>query len=219
MLTSDLFTDARSGDGGRETLCLPDAELEIFRQFLKPGEASDWFEALMADGAVRWRQDHMTIYGRSIPIPRLNAWYGDPGLDYTYSGIPMDPEPWTELLARIRDRVQEAARASFTSVLINLYRDGRDSVAWHADDEPELGQDPVIASLSLGAEREFQMRHRNFRESGLPLFRLNLTPGSLLLMRGSTQRCWQHRIPKRTGRNAPGPRINLTFRKIRPDAR
>ena len=214
MSTGQLFGNALAQDSGERGLTLPDAELEFTEQFLSPQEAADCFGSLMAQGAINWRQDYIKMYGRELAVPRLNAWYGDAGLAYTYSGIPMQPEPWTSLLGTLRRKVERAARAPFTSVLINLYRDGRDSVAWHADDEPELGAEPVIASLSLGATREFQMRHRRARLSGLPVFRLQLSSGSLLIMRGPTQANWQHQVPKRRGRHSPGPRINLTFRRI-----
>lgn len=214
MNTGDLF--ARELDSGAilRKLALPGADLEFCEQFLSANEAREFFRALMLRRAVKWRQDYILMYGRRIAVPRLNAWYGDPGLAYAYSGIPMNPEPWTNLLQEIRAKVELATAWQFTSVLINLYRDGKDSVAWHADDEQELGDEPVIASLSLGATREFQMRHRQARSNGLPVFKLQLAPGSLLVMRGSTQKNWLHQVPKRRGRDLPGPRINLTFRRL-----
>ncbi len=193
---------------------LPGADLEYRPGFIKPEVAKCWFDELMQEGAIEWRQDRIRMYGREVLIPRLNAWYGDARLDYSYSGIPMRARPWSGLLAEIRDRVEEGAGTRFTSVLINLYRDGNDSVAWHADDEPELGRQPVIASLSLGAEREFQMRHRRWRENGLATFKIALQSGSLLIMRGDTQRNWLHQVPKRSTRTVSEPRVNLTFRRI-----
>lgn len=214
MDTTDMFAEETPHGGGVRIPELPDADIEYLEHFLNPDQARAWFAALMQPGAVSWRQDHLTMYGRRIAVPRLNAWYGDAGLDYTYSGIHMQSEPWTDTLQEIRFRVEGELRWHFTSVLINLYRDGRDSVAWHADDEPELGDAPVIASLSLGAAREFHLRHRDYRANGLPVFRLRLAPGSLLVMRGQTQKNWLHQVPKRLGRHSPGPRINLTFRRI-----
>lgn len=208
---SDLF-EAQAGEPFKPAL--PGAELEYFPRFVDQATAEGWFNALQQPGAIAWRQDHILMYGRRVPIPRLNAWYGDPGFDYSYSGIPMAPEPWTPLLAVIRQQVEAHTGVAFTSALINLYRDGRDSVAWHADDEPELGRRPVIASLSLGATREFQLRHRRYRENGLPLRRMLLCSGSLLVMRGDTQQNWLHQVPKRSLRSVPGARINITFRKI-----
>ncbi len=213
MQTDDLF----AGEPATESPIRPDlpgADLEFYPRWISPELASDWFHALMQDGAIAWRQDHMMMYGRRVAIPRLNAWYGDPGFDYSYSGIPMVPRAWSPLLRQIHQRVGETTGETFTSVLINLYRDGRDSVAWHADDEPELGRQPVIASVSLGATREFQMRHREYRNNGLGVFKIMLKAGSLLLMRGDTQSNWLHQVPKRSPKNVPEPRINLTFRKI-----
>lgn len=213
---SDLFEQQQEGPQRPK---LPGAELEYFPNFIDQATAADWFKALQQPGAIAWRRDRILMYGRSVPIPRLNAWYGDPGHAYSYSGIPMAPEPWTPLLANIRQQVTEVTGAEFTAALVNLYRDGRDSVAWHADDEPELGERPVIASLSLGAVREFQLRHRHYRDNGLPIERLLLTPGSLLVMRGDTQKNWLHQLPKRSLVRVPGARINITFRKIlRPDS-
>lgn len=208
---SDLF-EADAGEPLRPAL--PGAELEYFPHFVDQATANGWFGALKRPAAIAWRQDHIVMYGRRVPIPRLNAWYGDAGLNYSYSGIPMAPEPWTPLLSTIREQVEACTRERYTSALVNLYRDGRDSVAWHADDEPELGPRPVIASLSLGATREFQLRHRHYRDNGLPVERMLLTAGSLLVMRGETQQNWLHQVPKRSLRSVPGARINITFRKI-----
>ena len=214
MRTAGMFqeTSENGVTGGR--IVLPDADLEFVESFVDSERASSWFRALIKPGSVKWRQDYIRMYGQEVAVPRLNAWYGDPGLNYTYSGIPMNPEPWTDLLQEIRLQVERAASSRFTSVLINLYRDGKDSVAWHADDEHELGDTPLIASLSLGATREFQMRHRRARENGLPVYKLQLSAGSLLIMRGATQKNWVHQVPKRLARQSPGPRINLTFRRI-----
>lgn len=213
MLTADLFSDG-DATAARSRLPLPGADVEYLPGFVSQNLAGLWFAALLQDGAVAWRQDRIKMYGREVPIPRLNAWYGDAGLDYSYSGIPMQPESWSDLLAEIRRQVEAAAGHRFTSALINLYRDHEDSVAWHADDEPELGPQPVIASLSLGAAREFQMRHRDFRNNGLATHKMILQPGSLLIMRGDTQKNWLHQVPKRSAAAVDGPRINLTFRKI-----
>jgi len=158
-----------------------------------------------------WKEDTFKIYGKEVPVPRLIAWYGEPGRDYRYSRIVMEPQPWTPPLLEIKALVESppGAGSRFNSVLLNYYRDGRDSVSWHSDDEPELGPAPVIASVSLGATRKFQLRHRS--QGGLR-HSLELVHGSLLIMRGPTQRCWQHQVPK-TARDV-GPRINLTFRTV-----
>lgn len=213
METRDLFEQQSAATEALQ-LALPDADLALYPNFVGQNTAEAWFIALMQPGAIAWRQDRIMMYGRKVPIPRLNAWYGDPGYLYRYSGIPLSPQPWTPLLAEIRAQICAATGSEFTSALINLYRDGRDSVAWHADDEPELGAQPVIASLSLGASREFQLRHRRYRLNGLPVERIMLNAGSLLVMRGDTQKHWLHQVPKRSTTQVPGARINLTFRKI-----
>jgi alkylated DNA repair dioxygenase AlkB len=147
--------------------------------------------------------------GRRIPIPRLTAWHGAAG--YVYSGIRLTPAPWTPPLLELKALAERLAGQSFNSVLLNLYRDGRDSVSWHADNEPGLGRDPVIASLSLGAVRRFQLKHRRLPER----LTLDLPHGSCLIMAGATQHHWLHQLPKT---KAPvGPRINLTFRRMQKD--
>lgn len=148
------------------------------------------------------------MFGRPVAVPRLVSWHGDPGATYLYSGTPHDPLPWTPALAALRGRASAAAGIAFNSVLANLYRDGRDSMGWHADDEPELGPDPVIASLSLGAARRFRVRARNGGETG----EFSLSDGSLLVMEPGVQAAWQHCIPRQA--KVTGARINLTFRRI-----
>ncbi len=159
---------------------------------------------------VAWRQERILVWGKMHLQPRLVAWYGDSGSDYTYSGIRLTPVPWTDLLLAIKEKVEAVTAASFNSVLVNYYRDNRDSMGFHSDDEPELGDRPIIASLSLGEERTFILKHR-VNKLAKPV-RLRLTSGSLLLMKGETQRYWKHGIAK-TSRPC-GPRINLTFRRI-----
>ena len=158
-----------------------------------------------------WRRDVVRMFGREMPTPRLSAWYGDPGVCYHYSGISLTAAGWTGTLLRIKSRVEAVAGISFNSVLLNLYRDGGDSMSWHSDDESELGTNPVIASFSLGAARRFQFKHKQRRE--LARIDLTLEHGSLLLMRGATQHYWKHCLPK-TRRPTP-PRVNLTFRMIK----
>jgi alkylated DNA repair dioxygenase AlkB len=157
-------------------------------------------------GAIEWRQEVATLMGRRVAIPRLTAWHGAAG--YVYSGIRMTPAPWTPPLLELKALAEALAGQPFDSVLLNLYRDGRDSVSWHADNEPGLGRDPVIASLSLGAVRRFQLRHRR----GPERLTLDLPHGSCLIMAGATQHHWLHQLPK-TARPV-GPRINLTFRRM-----
>ena len=142
--------------------------------------------------------------------PRLNAWYGDPGCRYGYSGTRFEPLPWTETLTDIKERLTATLGVAFNSMLANRYRDGRDSVAWHSDDEPELGRNPVIASVSLGATRRFTLKHKSRRD--IRPLAVDLTHGSLLVMSGPTQHQWLHQIAKTT--RIVGERINLTFRYI-----
>ena len=191
-----------------QPLLLPQADLLFDSAFLSAAEASTLLAQLTAD--IAWEQRAIRMFGQQIPQPRLTAWYGDPAARYTYSGLVWEPQPWTPALLALRQRVEAATATQFNSVLLNYYRDGRDSMGWHADDEPELGPAPAIASLSLGASRRFRLRPR----TGLPHapLALDLPSGSLLLMRGPTQRHWQHALPK-TARPV-GPRLNLTFRWV-----
>jgi alkylated DNA repair dioxygenase AlkB len=159
---------------------------------------------------VPWRSEHVVVWGKKMVQPRLIAWYGDASRSYAYSGIQLHPMPWTPILLDIKIRVEQAVDSPFNSVLLNYYRDNRDSMGFHSDDEPELGKRPVIASLSLGEERTFIMKHKTSK--AVRPVRLQLASGSLLLMRGDTQRHWKHGILKETRRC--GPRVNLTFRCI-----
>lgn len=165
------------------------------------------FRVLRAE--IDWRQEEVVIFGRPRLVPRLVAWHGEPGARYTYSGTPHKPLPWTPVLEQVRRRVQELSGRHFNAVLLNLYRDGRDGMGWHSDDEAELGPEPAIASVSLGATRRFCLRHRRRKEMRAEL---SLPHGSLLLMSGATQRHWVHAVPKTAVRT--GERINLTFRRV-----
>lgn len=158
---------------------------------------------------IAWEQSPIRIFGKSVMQPRLTAWYGDEGANYQYSGLLMKPIPWTEELVKIRIRVEELAQSNFNSVLLSFYRTGQDSMGWHRDDEKELGPRPIIASVTFGATRRFLFRHRI--EKSLKV-EIELAPGSLLIMSGQCQDCWEHSLPKTA--KAMGPRINLTFRKI-----
>jgi alkylated DNA repair dioxygenase AlkB len=176
------------------------------RDFLGMAAADELLRELLC--VVPWKQEHLRLYGRAIPFPRLTAWYGDAGAVYTYSGIVNEPRAWTAGLARLRDRLHVALGVRFNSALLNLYRTGSDSIGWHADDEPELGEHPMIASISLGATRRFELRPlANGEGRGLAL-----EHGSLLVMSGDTQRCWKHQVPKETTVRAP--RVNVTFRVV-----
>ena len=190
-----------------ERITLRDGELGWHAQAFTAAEAAGLFTELRE--TLPWQQEQLVIFGRERPVPRLVSWHGDPAARYAYSGVLHEPAPWTPALERIRERVQQLAGGSFNSVLANLYRDGRDGMGWHSDDEPELGRNPLIASVSLGATRRFRLRHR--RERTLT-HALELTDGSVLVMAGPTQHHWQHSITK-TARPV-GPRINLTYRQI-----
>ncbi len=200
--------DAHSGP---EHLAIDGGELRYWPDFLSRRDADYLQEALQS--VIHWQQQRITMYGKSMDVPRLTAWYGDSDSHYRWSGIDNSPRPWHPELARLRDDICASTGHHFNSVLLNLYRDGSDSVAWHADDEPELGTDPVIASLSLGAERCFQMKHR---DKPRERFDITLAHGSLLLMAGATQSNWLHQVPK--CRALGKCRINLTFRRVQPPA-
>ncbi len=191
---------------------LPDATLELEPGFIPPDECEGLAAAIRHE--VPWETHVIRIFGREIPSPRLSCWIGDPEAAYVYSGTRFEPHPWTPTLVALRGRVEAASGARYNSVLANRYRDGRDSMGFHADDEPELGPEPVIASLSLGARRRFVLKHRKRKRETLELA---LGDGDLLVMRGATQRHWNHALPK-TARPV-GERINLTFRWIDPRGR
>lgn len=186
---------------------LPDAILEFNPHFLPAKKADDLFEALLEK--TPWRQDEIRVFGKTYAQPRLTALYGNNGKSYSYSGITMEPIPFTAELKALKDLVEARSGNSFTTCLLNLYRDGNDSNGWHADDEKELGANPVIASVSLGETRAFHLKHR--RQKSLR-YRMNLEHGSLLVMGGPMQHHWLHQIPKT--RRSVKPRINLTFRNI-----
>jgi alkylated DNA repair dioxygenase AlkB len=180
----------------------------LYPTFIPVLEADRLFQTLLEE--THWQQDSIKIQGRSIPLPRLTAWYGDRNATYTYSGITLLPHPWTPTLLTLKSRLETLTPTRFNSVLLNLYRDGRDSVAWHSDDEAELGNEPAIGSVSLGATRRFSLKHKFCRELGR--IDLDLAHGSVLMMQGTTQKYWLHQVPKT--KRGVAPRINLTFRAI-----
>ncbi|HLG69997.1 MAG TPA: alpha-ketoglutarate-dependent dioxygenase AlkB [Chloroflexota bacterium] len=185
-------------------LFLAAPEASLTERFLAWDEADRFFQELRH--SLAWRQDAMRLGAKRINLPRLTAWYGDPGASYTYSGIRNEPLPWTPELLELKERIEAASRERFNSVLCNLYRAGDDSMGWHSDDEREIA--PTIASLSLGAARTFQLRRKAPPND---VVSMRLAGGSLLLMEGECQRRWQHRVPKEP---ASGERINLTFRLV-----
>jgi len=183
----------------------------------------DFFDLARADAlfvhcrGLTWRNEHIRMFGHMRAVPRLTTWYGDSGVVYRYSGETHVAETWTDVLAALRDRLQEALAARFNFVLGNFYRNGRDSMGWHADDETELGRDPLIVSLSFGATRRLRFRRRagtTQSSDGNRTGYVDLTHGSMLMMWGRSQREWQHALP-RTARDV-GERINLTLRRVFP---
>ena len=184
-------------------------DIVLYPTFFQAKEANKFLHVLGRD--IAWKSELIKLYGKYHSIPRLTAWYGDPGTIYRYSGLKTEPHPWTSQLIAIKHRIEPLCCTKFNSVLLNFYRKGSDSVAWHSDDEPELGVNPIIGSVSLGQERKFQLKHKHNKslKQSIPL-----PHGSLLIMRGSTQNNWLHRIPKSSRTQAP--RINLTFRAINP---
>jgi alkylated DNA repair dioxygenase AlkB len=183
-----------------------DGSAVLHESFLEPTAADEILARLL--GEVSWQHHSITLFGRVVPEPRMSSWIADVGVSYLYSGRRRQPAPWTDTLTYLRDKAGDLAGNRFNSVLANLYRSGNDSMGWHADDEPELGPEPVIASISLGAERRFDFRHNITGDRASTI----LPHGSLLVMSGESQHAWKHRMAK-TAR-VHEPRINLTFRSV-----
>ena len=210
MAAADAFADwARHGG---ELIELPGAILYYQQSFV--GNSSTLFEELATTAA--WQQQRIRLFGREHLTPRLAAWYGDPEARYRYSGLDLEPLPWLSPLQILREQLQQMLGVPFNSTLLNWYRDGNDSMGLHSDDEPELGEQPVIAAVTLGAERPLVFRPRAARGNKSPLkpLRLNLADGSLLVMAGDCQRHWRHELPK--SRRPMAGRISLTYRQIWP---
>jgi len=186
-----------SGDGS--ALLVP--------EFLSEERADAAFAELLSTNS--WEQQNLLMYGKIVEEPRLSTWHSE-GQSYTYSGRTRHPQPWTPLLRNIREHCEEQTGHTFNGVLVNYYRDGNDHLGWHSDDELINGSEPLIASISLGAERRFDMRHRVTGE----VVSTPLGHGSLLVMSGLSQKCWEHRIPKIP--HLGDPRVNLTFRRLIP---
>ena len=189
-------------------LAPPEGNVIVYQDFFDEQTSNDYFARLFTE--IEWRQQHIKLYGRTIAQPRLTAWHGEPGVCYRYSGITLTAHGWTETLYSIKQALKTVIRAPFNSVLLNLYRDGNDSMSWHSDDEKELGENPALASISFGASRRFQFKHKH--DKALANINLELANGSLLIMQGNTQHRWQHQLPKVS--KPVAPRINLTFRTI-----
>ena len=194
-----------------ETLVLAGADLQLWRALWPAAECARMAGELRQ--TLAWQQKPIVIFGREVLQPRLTAWYGDPHCSYVYSGKRNEPLAWTPLLSALRAAVETVTGARFNSVLANCYRNGQDSMGWHSDDEPELGPDPSIASLSFGAPRRFCLQHRKQKMQRLELL---LQDGDLLLMAGATQANYRHALPKTA--KPVGERLNFTFRWIYPTA-
>lgn len=193
----------------KQQIKISDGELSLQPDFLSEQESNSLYQQLQQE--IDWRQDEIFLFGRHVAIPRMQAFQGERGIQYRYSGLSMTTEPWHPAILAIKEKLQQMSGAHFNSVLLNYYRNGRDSMGWHSDDEPELGSNPIIASLSLGDTRRFLLRHRF--DKTIPQQELLLNNGSVLIMAGKLQHNWQHSIPK-TAKAMQG-RINLTFRLTR----
>ena len=207
LFSNDEFNDSSE----RKTILfdLPDSDITLFDNFFTNQESKNLHQKLIDN--IQWRQDKIKLFGKLIDQPRLTAFYGDATKSYSYSGIVMNPNDWNDDLLFIKNRIEKVAKIKFSSVLLNYYRDGKDSMGWHSDDEKELGQNPVIGSVSFGESRVFQMRHKFQKD--FKKVDVTLKDGSFLLMKGATQHFWQHQIPKTKRKLAS--RINLTFRVIK----
>jgi alkylated DNA repair dioxygenase AlkB len=188
-------------------IALDQADLQYWPQWVDEEVAQGWLRTLLHE--TPWTQPQIRLYGRQFTVPRQVAWYGDASARYRYSGLVHEPLPWTPLLSEIRDLIQPKVGAPLNGVLLNLYRNGQDAMGWHSDDEPELGPEPLVVSLNLGATRRF-----DFRRKGTSRIEhsIELKHGSLLVMRGPTQHYWQHQIART--RKVTEPRLNLTFRQL-----
>ncbi|WP_153798796.1 alpha-ketoglutarate-dependent dioxygenase AlkB family protein [Foetidibacter luteolus] len=190
-----------------ENLLPFDGEVYFYPAFFNKAESDHYLKNILAN--IQWKQEPIKIFGKTLMQPRLTAWYGDATKKYSYSGITMQPLPWTPDLIAIKQKIETIAAVNFTSALLNLYRNGQDSMGWHRDNEPELGINPVIGSVSFGDARMFKLR--NYADKKI-IRQAILTHGSFLLMKGATQHYWEHQVPKTNA--ALKERINITFRII-----
>jgi alkylated DNA repair dioxygenase AlkB len=181
--------------------------ITLINNWLDPSHAEQLFKELLT--TINWQSETIKMFGKPVIVPRKIAWYGDDDITYRYSGITHTPLPWITLLSVLKHKLAAEHFLKFNSVLCNLYNDGMDYMGWHRDNEPELGHDPIIASVSLGEPRRFLFRHLISGEK----HEMRLVPGSLLLMHKGCQRYWKHSLPKMI--NVKRPRINLTFRCVR----
>jgi alkylated DNA repair dioxygenase AlkB len=186
----------------------PCPELEIIEDFYDTAECDRIYRHFLHEHL--WPDNRYAVAGRQFTLPRLQTWHADPGIRYSYSNNLLQTRPWTPLLSGIRAKIEAFLNFPFNSVLVNLYRNGDDYVGWHSDNEPELGEQPFIASLTFGTERQFEFRHKKSSENG----RILLRSGTLLLMQPAFQHHWLHSIP--VDQSVTEGRVNLTFRKVVP---
>ncbi|MCM8533560.1 MAG: alpha-ketoglutarate-dependent dioxygenase AlkB [Lentisphaeraceae bacterium] len=203
MIQAELFGEQP------QTLNLNEGKLLLYRNFFELNQSLNLFDEITQN--TSWEQSRIHMFGKDILIPRLNAWYADTGKDYGYSGVHLQRNNWNLVLAAIKRQIESELNLSFNSALLNLYRDGEDSVDWHADDEKELGRNPTIASISLGQERKFSIRHKTNKRDKLSFV---LPHNSLLIMKDNLQHIYEHKVPKEI--SISKPRLNITFRKIIP---
>jgi len=187
---------------------LAGGELYYMDNFISPNSISAYYNTL--NSTIKWEQETIKMYGKKFLVPRQTAWYADSGVTYKYSGINHQPQPWNSLLLELKKNIESLVdNAKFNSVLLNLYRNGNDKMGWHADNEKELGINPTIASVSLGATRRFDLKHKTDSNKKL---KIHIKSGSLLVMRGALQHNWLHQIPMQ--KKVLEPRINLTYRLV-----
>ena len=201
----DLFSNTTSNNF--ININIPDGDVSICLNLFSAQESDKFFEVLKNE--IAWKQEQINFFGKTHDIPRLTAWYGDFGKSYSYAGISVEPSSWTDTLLQIKEKIESVSNVKFNSVLLNRYRSGNDGVSWHSDDEPELGVNPIIGSVSFGQSRPFHLKHKDLE--GVKE-KVTLEHGSYLLMKGETQHKWLHQIPK--SKKEMGERINLTFRII-----
>ena len=206
----DIFGNPilRDDKGFKEGLTIiENGEIQFYHRFFNKYEADTYLSYLKSK--IIWKQESMNMYGRKVDFPRLTSWYGDNDKPYSFSGVTLQPHDWTNEILSIKEKVEKLTMVNFNSVLLNMYRNGNDSISWHTDAEKELGENPVIASVNFGATRKFQLRHIKTKEK----LEIELTHGSVLIMQGELQHFWQHQVPKTS--KPVLERVNLTFRVIK----
>ena len=205
---NDLFSELTHKEALLKSHAIQDGELLISSQFIFPEKAQEYFQLLLHD--IHWKQEEIVVYGRKYLEPRLTAWYADEGTQYAYSSKVLQAEKWTSELLELKNKIEEILPGNtFNSVLLNLYRDGNDKMGWHSDNEKELGTNPCIASLSFGATRYFDLKHKKDKTKR---YRIELNSGMLIVMSGSIQEYWLHQVPQQ--KTIKEQRINLTFRRV-----